>query len=213
VTEIPVIETARLRLRPLTDGDVGAWHATVLGDPEATRYLPTGAPIPIEEVRGAPGRIAAHWERYGYGTWAVEDRATREFLGDAGLRFVEEAGETEVLYGFSPKVWNRGIGTEAARAALDFGFERTDLQRIVAFAVPANVGSTRVMEKIGMRFEAEQHIFGLDTVRYAISRDEGRNSARVADRPQASRPGGFFAGIQQPGSPRCPQQPLIGGTR
>jgi ribosomal-protein-alanine N-acetyltransferase len=128
------------------------------------------ADVSVEQLREGVGRVHAHWQRHGFGTWAVEDRDTRVFLGHVGLRFVEEVGETEVLYAFARDAWGRGIATEAAGAAVRFGFEHGGLQRIVAFAVPENRASTRVMEKLGMRHEGEQRIFDLDTVRYGISR-------------------------------------------
>jgi isocitrate dehydrogenase (NAD+) len=168
---VPTLETARLRLRPFVPGDAEAWRERVFGDPEVRRYLPPAADMPVERLREAIGRLEAHWERRGYGWWAVEERRTGRFLGHVGLRFVEEIGETEVLYALARDVWGRGLATEAAGAALRFGFERGGLQRIVAFAVAENRGSTRVMEKVGMHYEGEQHIFGLETLRYAISRE------------------------------------------
>ncbi len=105
--------------------------------------------------------------------WAVEDLATGTFAGHCGLRFLDEAGETGVYYAFAQPFWGRGLATESARAAIAFGFGVAGLHRIVAYAVPENRASTRVMERIGMRFEAETDIFGLHCAQYAIERGRG----------------------------------------
>ena len=168
----PLIETERLRLRPFVEGDAETWRARVFADPEVRRYLPPTSDLPIERLCEAIPRLEEHWTARGYGWWAVEELESGRFLGHVGLRFVEEVGETEVLYAFARDSWGRGIATEAAGAALRFGFAEAGLDRVVAFAVPENRASIRVMEKLGMRLERTQHIFDLDTVRYAITREE-----------------------------------------
>jgi len=81
-------------------------------------------------------------------------------------------GETEVLYALDQAHWGMGLATEAAGATLLFGFESAGLERIVAFAVPENRASTRVMEKVGMRPDGEADLFGLHLLRYAIRKAE-----------------------------------------
>jgi ribosomal-protein-alanine N-acetyltransferase len=68
--------------------------------------------------------------------------------------------------------WRRGIGVECAQAWLKFGFEKCGLERIVAVALPDNVGSWRIMEKCGMTFEKNVENYGMNLVLYAISKDE-----------------------------------------
>ena len=169
---IPEVRTARLLLRGIRPEDVDDYHRALFADPEVMRYLPGGVPLPRERLDGVVERTHDHWQRHGYGVWVVCDLIGGEVMGQCGLRSVEEAGETEVLYALARATWGRGLATEAARAALAFGFERTGLQRIVAYAVPDNVASRRVIEKLGMRFERAERMWGLDLVRYAIGRDE-----------------------------------------
>ena len=102
----------------------------------------------------------------------VCDRADGQVIGQSGLRFVDEVGETEILYAYSRSSWGRGLATEAGRATLDFGFEQTPLQRIVAYAVPDNTASTRVMEKLGMTDEGTDRLWDMDLVRYTIGRTD-----------------------------------------
>jgi ribosomal-protein-alanine N-acetyltransferase len=98
----------------------------------------------------------------------VCDGDTEELIGHCGLLYLDEIAETEVVYALGRRYWGRGLATEAAGAALEFGFTRTRLERIIALAVPANIASRRVMEHLGMRYEAETRMFDLDLVRYAI---------------------------------------------
>jgi ribosomal-protein-alanine N-acetyltransferase len=174
------VETERLLLRRLTEDDIENYYL-LFTDPEVTRYLPTrGEPIPREQFEGAVERGGKHWDTHGYGIWVVCERDTGELIGQCGLRFLDDVNETEVLYAFARPTWGRGYATEASRAALEWGFDRGLLERVVAYAVPENVASTHVMEKLGMRFEEAIHIFGLDAVRYAISLDEWRAAREPA---------------------------------
>jgi ribosomal-protein-alanine N-acetyltransferase len=163
------VTTERLILRGFEDEDLPSYHA-LFNDPEVTRFLPIkGEPVAMDRVERAIGRIREHWRDRGYGIWAVEEAASGRFLGQCGLQFVQEAAETEVLYELAREGWGRGLATEAAGAAVRFGFDSAGLRRIVAYAIRQNEASTRVMRKLGMRLEAEAvEIFGLTCDRYAI---------------------------------------------
>ena len=60
----------------------------------------------------------------------------------------------EVLWRLDPEYWGQGIATEGARAVTEYGFQKLGLPEIVAFTVPANVRSRRVMERLGMRHDS-----------------------------------------------------------
>ena len=77
-----------------------------------------------------------------------------------------------MLYAFAKPAWGKGIATEAAAASVQYGFTRARLARIIALAVPENTASRRVMEKIGMRYERDTHLFGLDLAQYAVGSSE-----------------------------------------
>jgi RimJ/RimL family protein N-acetyltransferase len=169
---IPELRTARLILRAIQPEDIDTYYERLFADPDVMRYLPGGERLPRERLDGLVERSHGHWREHGYGVWVVCDGEDGEIRGQCGLRYVDEVDETEILYAYSRSSWGRGLATEAARAALDFGFEQTPLERIVAYAVPANTASTRVMEKLGMRYEADDRLWDMDLVRYAISRKE-----------------------------------------
>jgi RimJ/RimL family protein N-acetyltransferase len=175
---IPELRTERLILRAIQPEDVDAYYERLFADPEVMRYLPGGEPLPRERLDGLVERSHGHWEQHGYGVWVVCDGTDAQVIGQCGLRFIDEVGETEILYAYARSSWGQGLATEAGLATLAFGFEQAPLQRIVAYAVPDNTASTRVMEKFRMRREGTDRLWDMDLVRYAINRTEWEDSAR-----------------------------------
>jgi ribosomal-protein-alanine N-acetyltransferase len=102
-------------------------------------------------------RIEAAFENDGFGLWAVELVATGDFAGFVGLSIPTfEAHFTpavEVGWRLAREHWGHGYATEAARAALAYGFDVAALEEIVSFTVPQNLRSRRVMERIGMTYD------------------------------------------------------------
>lgn len=150
------LRTARLRLRRWVDSDRVAF-AAMSADARVMEHFP--GLLSTEECNASADRIEAHFERHGFGYWAAELVGVAPFVGFIGLavpRF--EAAFTpcvEVGWRLAAEYWGQGLATEGARAALEFGFENVRLSEIVAFTVPANVRSRRVMEKLGMVHCAE----------------------------------------------------------
>jgi RimJ/RimL family protein N-acetyltransferase len=176
------LETPRLRLRPFGPED-GPAHTRLYGDPEVTRFLPRGPFGPAEATdrsRAALDRFMAHWREHGFGVWAVLDRESGALIGQCGLAHVPDLGEVELLYALARARWRQGLAPEAGRAALDHGFRDVALPRIVALTRHDHAASRRVMEKLGLGYERDVRVFGLDAVCYAISRDTFLASALPA---------------------------------
>jgi RimJ/RimL family protein N-acetyltransferase len=107
-----------------------------------------------EESDASVARINAHFDEHGYGMWAVEIPSIAPFAGMVGLAVVTMdvhfAPCVETGWRLASAYWGKGYATEAAVAAVDFGFRELGLDEIVAFTVPGNTPSRRVMEKLGM---------------------------------------------------------------
>lgn len=142
----------RLILRPWRAADLEPLFA-INGDPDSMRYFP--AAMTRSESDAWAERLQTHFEVHGWGFWAVEERGGAPFVGVVGLMHIPwEAPFTpavEIGWRISPNARQRGFATEAARLALDFGFGQAGLREIVAFTVPANVASWRLMDRLGMR--------------------------------------------------------------
>jgi RimJ/RimL family protein N-acetyltransferase len=147
-----MFSTRRLLLRGWLAEDFGPF-AAMNADPEVMRYFPKT--LNEAETGALMQRIGAHFERHGFGLWAVELRDSGEFAGFIGLsvpRF--EAHFTpcvEIGWRLAARHWNQGLATEGASAVLNFGIESLGLREIVSFTAAENAASRRVMEKIGMR--------------------------------------------------------------
>ena len=151
---LPKIDTARLRLRPWRDDNRPAF-AELNADPRVMEHLP--AVLSRRESDAFVDRIEAHFELHGFGLWAVELREAACFAGFVGLSIPRFQAHftpcVEVGWRLAHQHWGQGFATEAATAALSFGFERLDLDEIVSFTVPGNLRSRGVMERIGMTHE------------------------------------------------------------
>ena len=147
----PELTTARLLLRGWREADHEPF-ATLNGDPHVMEYFP--ACLTRAESDRLIAAIEAGFERRGYGLWALELRATGEFVGFTGLEIPPfEAHFTpavEVGWRLTRSAWGQGYATEAGRASLAFGFREAGLSEIVSFTSALNVRSQAVMERIGM---------------------------------------------------------------
>jgi len=117
-------------------------------DPAVMRYFP--ARLTREESDAAVDRIEEMLARRGFTLYAAEFRDTADFIGFIGLWVPSFMDVVEIGWRLAPAWWNRGLATEGARAVLRHAFAYLGLDEVVAFTVPANLPSRRVMEKIGM---------------------------------------------------------------
>jgi len=142
-------------MRPWRDSDRAAF-AVMNDDPDVMRYLP--AMLTAEESNALVDRIEAHFAEHGFGLWALEVPGVAPFIGYCGLLRVRfDAHFTpavEIGWRLAREYWDQGYATEAARAALEWGFINLDVDEIVSFTAPANKRSRRVMERIGMSHDA-----------------------------------------------------------
>ena len=116
----------------------------------------------------------------GFGQWCIELRGEADLIGFAGLREIEATPDVEVLYGFTPAHWGNGFATEASRAVLAHGFQSAGLARIAGRTDTPNRASARVLERLGMRFEAERVVSERPTLHYAIERETFGRASRTA---------------------------------
>ena len=146
--------TERLILRRWRETDREPF-AALNADPDVMDYLPVR--LTRAESDQLIARIDAGFDQRGYGLWALELRATGEFIGFTGLDIPSfEAHFTpavEVGWRLARSAWRQGYATEAARASLAFGFQEADLDEIVSFTSAANSRSRAVMQRIGMTYD------------------------------------------------------------
>ena len=110
----------------------------------------------------------SHWEKHGFGWWAVELPETKTMIGWCGLQFLPETNETEVAYMLEMEQWGQGFGTEVARYSLRYGFIDLGIEKIVAIVHPNNLASRKVIKKLGMHFVDRASYFGMDCFRFDL---------------------------------------------
>jgi RimJ/RimL family protein N-acetyltransferase len=149
--DVPRLCTARLVLRDWRDEDLLPF-AALNASARVMEHYP--APLARAESDALAARIRAQLRERGFGLWAVEAPGVAPFVGYVGLSVPGfHAAFTpcvEIGWRLAEAHWGKGYATEAARAALGFGFEQIGLPEIVSFTVPANLRSRRVMERLGM---------------------------------------------------------------
>lgn len=149
-----ILHGPRLTLRPLEDADA-AEFAALNGDPAVMRHFPK--PLDFAESETFRARIARHFEAHGYGFCGVFRRNAPGLVGLVGLLNIPWSARftpaVEIGWRIAPAHQRQGYAEEAARMALAHGFGALALPEIVAFTIPANAPSWRLMEKLGMRAE------------------------------------------------------------
>lgn len=166
------IATPRLSLRELIVDDAENFYLLNL-DPEVLQF--TGDVV-FETINAARAFLASYdyYKKYGFGRWAVINKADGAFLGWCGLKYSEDTDEYDIGFRFFKKYWNNGYATEAAKACLEIGFNTFKMPKIVGRAMTANAASVWVFEKIGLSYERSFDFDGEDGVVYSI-KNAGNN--------------------------------------
>ncbi len=152
---LPSLETERLLLRPLRPSDAEDLYEFA-SRPCVSEYLLWDPHRSLSYTKEYLADILKMYRRFEYFEWAVVERQSNKMIGTCGFTafdFRRDAGE--IGYSLNPDYWGRGYATEAAAAALRFGFETLELERVEAFYVLDNTASARVLAHIGMKYMGE----------------------------------------------------------
>jgi RimJ/RimL family protein N-acetyltransferase len=151
VTDVPMLQTDRLRLRGWTASDRAAF-AALNADPVVMEHFVR--PLSREESDDFADRIEAEFAERGYGLWAAERKDSGDFIGFVGLHLADfEADFTpavEVGWRLARAHWGQGLASEGGRAALAYAFDVIDAPEVLSFTAVGNERSWRVMERLGM---------------------------------------------------------------
>ena len=147
------LSTERLTLRPWREADHEPF-AALNADPYVMDYFPVR--LTRAESDRLIARIEAGFDQLGYGLWALELRATGEFIAGLDIPSFEAhfTPAVEVAWRLARTAWHQGYATEAGRASLAFGFEEAGLDEIVSFTSTMNLRSRAVMQRIGMTHDS-----------------------------------------------------------
>ncbi len=164
----PEIVTERLRLRSFRAGDFEE-YVELVGHPLVARHVGDGTPLDRTAAWRHLAMVLGHWILRGCGMWAVEHDG--RMIGRVGLLNPDGWPALELAWALHPGVWNRGLATEAAAAAMDWAFDAYGANRLISMVRPDNAASIRVAEKLGMEQEERLVLLGLPALVYARGRD------------------------------------------
>ena len=145
------LETERLLLRPHTEADA-ADFVTLNSEAIVVQY--TGDKTMHSKAEALDifrNIVFPQYEKYDMGRLAVVLKSTGEYIGWCGIKYLEDEAIYDLGYRFMPKHWGKGYATEAAQASLNEGVTHYKLSKIIARAMPENIGSIKVMQHIGMQ--------------------------------------------------------------
>lgn len=177
-----VLETARLRLEPMTEAHLDGLHA-MNSDPAVMRYI-TGKPESRETTLAMIGRVRQRWENWGFSWWSLVEKETGDIIGAGGVQYLgfDPANPHEIGWRLCKDKWRQGFASEAARRMAAFAFDDLHAPLLVAVCQPANVDSSRVMERLGMRYRGEESWYEMNTSRFEITREEWLNAGAAPRR-------------------------------
>lgn len=186
---LPDVVTPRLSLRRFKEDDLDEL-AKVFAKPEVWRF-PYGRGFTRGETADFLAGELGEWETCGFGCWVARDRESERVLGYVGIsvpHFLPEVlPAVEVGWRFDPDAWGHGYATEGATAALREAFETLELAEVCSLPQADNPASSRVCDRLGMRFErrlqisANQRRGELEALLYKMTRGEWSDRSRVCD--------------------------------
>jgi ribosomal-protein-alanine N-acetyltransferase len=171
-----VLQTERLRLRPLDESDADAMERFCT-DPEVRRYLFEDRILERGAIVDIISRSVSSFAAEGFGYFGLELRddsgpLSSGLIGFCGHRRFEDGEQVELLYGILPEHWGEGLVSEAATEALRDVFDRCHVERVIAATDTPNQRSVRVLQRLGMTFDTRREFHDLDTVFYSMTRDD-----------------------------------------
>ena len=167
-----MIQTERLILRKFTLEDVEPSYQMNL-DPRVSEFTGDGGVQSRDVVhKRIKNDVLGDYAKYGFGRLAVCLKSTGEFIGFAGLKYLDDMQEVDLGYRLAFDHWGKGLATEACKPLVEHGFKELNLNKIMALVIPENKASVRVLEKLGFEFEKIILTEGIEAAYYVLNRTD-----------------------------------------
>jgi ribosomal-protein-alanine N-acetyltransferase len=144
------LETARLRLAPLSTDDTGAFHALMV-EPAVRRYLLDDEIMSFAWARRVVADNFATFAAHGWGIWTIRMKDRLALIGITGYREFFDPPELQLIYALHPDHWGHGLATEAASAVVGHGIDVLGMKHILACIDLPNAASLAVMRRLGLQ--------------------------------------------------------------
>ena len=173
------LETERLVLREFRISDA-PYIFELDSNPEVHKYLGNNTIATFKQAEGIISFFLRQYEKQKIGRFTIFEKFSGDFIGWSGLKL--NTGEKEALNGFTnfidigyrllPKFWGKGYATESAIKCLDFGFSQMNYDVIYGAAETLNIGSNKILQKIGLQFVNNFHFKGKEAKWYALKKSD-----------------------------------------
>lgn len=166
-----MIETERLILRKAELTDAPFFYE-LNSNPLVIKYTGDSAFKDLQGAENIVHFLQSQYDKNGYARLTVIEKSLQLPIGWCGLKFHEDTNETDIGYRFMQKYWNKGYATESAKACLEYGFNKLNLNRIVGNAMKENPASIAVFKKLGMTYFADELLHDEPAVIYEIKKEQ-----------------------------------------
>jgi ribosomal-protein-alanine N-acetyltransferase len=166
-----ILDTQRLFFRRLVQGDFDDLYA-LYSDEEIRRYFPEGTLNRAQTQEELEWFLNGHPSHPSLGLWAAVLKESGEFVGRCGLLpwTIDGVDEVEIAYMIAKRYWRQGLGSEAARALVRYGFDSLGLKRLIALIDFDHEASIRTAVSAGLKFDKAICMDGIRSAVYAIER-------------------------------------------
>lgn len=169
-------ETDRFFLREILPTDVEGLYE-LDSDPEVHQFLGNKPISDRRQIIDVINFIRQQYNDNGIGRWAIIDKKTNAFIGWTGLKFVTDSTNNHINfydlgYRLIRKYWGQGIATETAIAALDYAFTILKVEEVFAAASCKNIGSNKILQKIGLNLIETFYFEDIECNWYKIDKND-----------------------------------------
>ena len=162
-----LLKTNRLIIEHFKDSDISEW-AKIESDANVRRFV-DGKVLSFEEARKYVGMNIRHYQKIGYGRYAVRLKENRNLIGMCG--FLKENYGVDFGYRYSKISWGKGFGFESAKVVLNYGFSELGLKTVVGLTAEENCGSIRILEKLGFKLQERLLFNNTKAYKYKYTKD------------------------------------------
>ena len=163
-----LLETNHLIIEYFNTSDISDW-TKIESDAHVRRFI-DGKVLSKSEAGEYVEMSIRQYQTHGYGRYAVRLKQNRKLIGMCG--FLNEPYGIDFGYRYSKDSWGKGLGFEAAKEVLDYGFSKLGLKKVVGLTAEQNVGSIRILEKLGFKFEEKLLFNNTRALKYSFTRNE-----------------------------------------
>ncbi len=162
-----LLQTDRLIIEHFKDSDISDW-AKIESDANVRRFV-DGKILSFEEARKYVEMNIRQYLKIGYGRYAVRLKERGNLIGMCG--FLKENYGIDFGYRYSKISWGKGLGFEAAKVVLNYGFSELGLKKVIGLTAEENHGSIKILEKLGFKLQEKLLFNNTKAFKYQYTKD------------------------------------------